>query len=303
MKRRTFVSTGLLSALVATGCASDKKHAQADPTTPRLATPRALAPRGLALALGSGGPRGFAHVGALLALDKLAIKPDLIVGSSVGAVIGSLLAAGRPAADIQRLALSLSAWDVIDINLSGLFTGQLFTGRSVARLVMNESQAQLIEELATPFASVATRVTDSTPQCFNVGELPLAVKASVAVVGIAPPVDVAGTAYCDGDLACPVPARVARSLGAKRVIAVDVSAWDEDTPARIRDPANGMSYWLKDAERRNALTALERPASDAYLHLRTPYYAHFSRDYRLKLIELGFAQTMARADELRKLAA
>lgn len=302
MKRRTFlklVSLGSLGGLALTGaCSTTLTDAHGD-LTPRLYAPaRPLAPRGLALVLGSGGPRGFAHIGALRALAELNVAPDLIVGSSVGAVIGALLAGRVAIDDIDVLARNISAWDLLDVGLHSL-SGNFFTGSSVARLVKQRLASERVEQLAVPFALAATRVADKKPALFNHGSLSLALQASVAIVDVAPPVEIAGALYCDGDLACPLPARAARSLGAKKVIAIDVSAYDEDTPTWVREQ---KSAWLEQARVRNAITAEERPAVDVYLHLRSPYYAGFSREYRAQLIRLGYEQTMARAAEIKQLA-
>lgn len=295
MKRRTFLLAGTGAAACAAGVGSSPPQGDA----PRFVEPpRALAARGLALVLGSGGPRGFAHVGALRALAELDIQPDLVVGSSVGAVIGALVAGGIGAREIEQLALALSAWDVMDFSPAAIWSGSYYTGRSVARLVQRRLGVQRIESLALPFAAVATELPAETPAVFNAGDLALAIQASAAIADTAPPVTIDGKAYCDGDLACPLPARIARRLGARRVIAVDVSAWDEDTPGWVRER---RPEWIAQAERRNRLIADERPAIDRLLRLRLPYLAGFSESYRRQLFALGYQQTLAHSAALQAL--
>lgn len=301
MKRRRFLAACCTSPLLP-GCTHHAAlHVRAE-GWPRLQQPpRIIAPRGLALVLGSGGPRGFAHVGMLKALHELAITPDLIVGSSVGAVIGALLAARTSAMELEKLALKLTAWDVSDLSWNAIQTRSYYTGASVAGMVARLCEQRDIAAMPIPLAIAATRSDRREPEAavFNAGNLALALQASIAIVNKAPEVQIAEARYCDGDLAAPVPARIAQSLGAKRVVAVDVSAYDEDTPDWVK---TDMPQWMAEAKRRNAITREERKQAQLYLHIRSPYYAGFSKAYREQLIELGYQQTMKERDALRKLA-
>jgi NTE family protein len=112
------------------------------PTAPAFAPPE-HAPR-LALVLGSGGPRGFAHVGVLKALEEAGIRPDLVVGSSVGALVGSLYAGGLGAADLESLAQDLNVLEFFEFRL---LTGGLATGRALQDFVNHRLQGRPIERL------------------------------------------------------------------------------------------------------------------------------------------------------------
>lgn len=296
-RRRVLAAAGAAAVGLLAGCA----HPLAPAELPhRRAQARPLAPRGLALVLGSGGPRGFAHIGALQALEQLHIAPDLIVGSSVGAVLGVLAAAGRSAAQIEQLALGLTVWDVLDLTPAALLHGSLYTGRAISTLATRDTQLRTLEALPVPCAVAATALPARVGVAFDAGDLELALQASCAIVGTAPPVRIGTQLYCDGDLAAPLPAQLARSLGAQRVIALDVSAWDSDTPAWVR---RDRPDWVADGRRRDALVAAERPAIDLLLRLHLPYMAGFSSGYRRRAIALGREQTLAQADALRRLAA
>jgi NTE family protein len=218
-------------------------------------------------------------------------------------VIGSLMACGAKASTLRELAMNLSASEILDISFTGLFKREVFTGAAVGNLTARRSGIEKIEDAPLALAVVASKLTpsDALPAVFNYGDLRLAIQASAAVVGTAPPVTIGTAQYVDGDLACPVPARVAPKLRATRVISLDVSAWDEDTPAHIA--AQPAGEWMQQAKRRVAITALEKPASDLYLHLRLPYYANFSREYRQRLYDLAYAQTMASAEKIKALIA
>jgi NTE family protein len=308
MKRRNFIATGC--AALSVGCANtlslQDQRAEGWPRT--VIPPRALAPRGLALVLGSGGPRGFAHIGALKALEELKIVPDLVVGSSVGAVIGALVAARVSAAEIEATALSLRMWDIMDLSWEALTALRAFTGQSVGELVARMSRQRDIAALPLPFAAAATRVLPGKADAisntyeavaFNAGNLPLAIRASAAIVGAAPMVGIDGQMYCDGDYIAPLPAKLAQLLGAKRIIAVDVSAYEQDTPTSVRQD---RPQWMEQAQWRQAQTTPELPYIDAYLHIRTPYFTGFSDSYRKQLIAQGYEQTMQKRDALLKLA-
>ena len=145
----------------------------------------------------------------------------------------------------------------------------------------------LIETLPRRFCAVAAPVGKKEVVAFTFGHTGAAVRASAALPSIFLPCTIGGVAYQDGDLVSPVPIRVARSLGATRVVAVDVSAFFEDTPDGVPE-----SWKTRDAERR-AIIDDEAKLADMLLRIRTPYYAGASREYRETLIRLADAQTRA----------
>src|SRR6185503_3592653 len=184
-----------------------------EPPAPGTARPR------LALVLGSGGGRGFAHIGVLKVLDENGIRPDLIVGASVGAVVGALYASGMSAVQIEKLAYGLGFFDFFDFNM---ILKEPASGRRTQELVGEHVGGRMIEQLPIAFAATATRERDSTLVAFNRGDTGIAVRASAASPGQFEPVRISGETYVDGDEASPVPIRAARRLGARVVIAIDV---------------------------------------------------------------------------------
>ncbi|HET9472182.1 MAG TPA: patatin-like phospholipase family protein, partial [Usitatibacter sp.] len=122
------------------------------PALPRYEAPNGPAPR-IALVLGSGGPRGFAHIGVLKVLEEMGIHPDLIVGSSVGAMVGALYSAGYDARALERLALDLNMLDFYELR-------QLFkrkgTGRPLEEYVNAHVQGRPIERLRIPLGIAVT---------------------------------------------------------------------------------------------------------------------------------------------------
>lgn len=293
MQRRTFVSalgTALLAPTALIGCAEiGTGYAEADtPTEAPIKWPQGK-PR-TALVLGSGGPRGFAHVGVLKALEVAGIEPSLVVGASAGAIVGALYAARLPAREIEALALDLGVRQIAD---PAIWRPNRFIGRALQDTIVGATKTERIEELPRSFVAVAARVTGGKLVAFTKGHLGAAVRASAALPSMFLPVAVGGELFEDGDTVSPVPIRVARRLGATRVVAVDVSAWVEDEP-----PQTYESWRKRDAERR-AIIADEAREADYMLRIRLPYYAGASREYRESVIALGEQQTTQATEKIR----
>lgn len=187
----------------------------------------AQAPR-IALVLGSGGPRGYAHIGVMQVLEQEGIAYDLVVGSSVGALLGAFWAGGYTASEIDALSQAggpLTVFDFSPFANRGWIHGQRLQDYVNLRLD-NVS----IESMDRKFIAVATRLSDKEPVFFNNGNVGVAVRASSAVSGIFSPVGIDGVDYEDGDESLPVAVRAARQAGAPFVIAVDVTARPGSAP-------------------------------------------------------------------------
>jgi NTE family protein len=174
----------------------------------------------VALVLGSGGARGFAHVGVIAALEEAGIVPDIIAGASSGAVVAAIYAAGYRADELREIALSTDQATLVDFSLFG---GGWVRGEALQAFVNRIVDNRPLERLARPFAVVATRARDGRMTVFNRGETGLAVRASASVPNLFVPPVIEGEEYLDGGLSSPVPVAVAREMGADIVIAVDVS--------------------------------------------------------------------------------
>jgi len=256
---------------------------------PRFVQPTGAAPR-VALVLGSGGPRGFAHIGVLKALEDAGIKPDLIVGSSVGAMVGALYACGINARDLERMAYEINVLEFFEF---GMLSGKLATGDMTQKYVNEKVRGQPIEKLATAFAAGATRLSDRSLALFNHGDTGLAVRASAASPGQFEPVVIGSDSYVDGDEASPVPIHAARLLGAKFVIAVDVSAYVESTP-----PGAHPDWVAKDARRAKQVAA-EAKEADIMIHPDIGYYAGQKEDYRRRVIAIAERVTREKIPAIR----
>ena len=184
--------------------------------------PKAARPT-IGLALGGGAARGWAHIGVFRALTAAGIKPDVIAGTSMGAMVGGTYAAGRLDA-LESWAREITrrrVFGLLDFRLGG--TGLIGGGR-LARLLIDSIGSAKIEELPLRFAAIATELNTGHEIWLTRGSLVDAMRASYAMPGIFTPVKVAGRWLMDGALVNPIPVSAARALGARVVIAVNLHA-------------------------------------------------------------------------------
>jgi NTE family protein len=176
----------------------------------------------IGLALGGGAARGWAHIGVIKALAAAGIKPDIIAGTSIGAVVGGCYAAGH-LENLEGFARELTPrriFGLLDFNLAGngLISGQ----RLCERLDMHLGDC-LIEDLGTRFTAVATEIGTGHEHWLSRGRLVDAVRASYALPGIFKPVRLNGRWMFDGAIVNPIPVSVCRALGARYVVAVNLN--------------------------------------------------------------------------------
>ena len=282
-RSRYSVIAVLSAALAIAGCGGDGGDYRAA-DAPRFVAPSPQAPKPkVALVLGSGGPRGFAHIGTLKVLEAEGIKPDLIVGASVGAMVGALYASGHSAAEIEQLALNLNMLTLIDF--SALLNGRRIGGASITRFVNNHVDGRTIEQFPTQFAAISVNMANGKLSVFNCGNAGIAVRASSAIPGNFDPVRILGVDYIDGDEHTPLPVRVARELGAQVVIAINVSEYMADTPTGV------PQEWVTKGWRRARAVDAEVPFADVIIHPNTGYFTGVSYDYRVHSIATAEAAT------------
>jgi NTE family protein len=243
----------------------------------------------IALVLGAGGPRGFAHVGVLKVLEESGFDADLVVGASVGAMIGALYANDAKAAAIEKIALELSAARFIGISTSG-FKGN---GDAVAAFITELTDGKPLEAMKRRLAVTAARRGDNALRVFNRGNTAAATRASSATPNQFAPVRIHGVEYHDGDEAAPVPIRAARELGAALVVAVDVCAHVSAIP-----PEAPASWSVRD-KKRAALVAAEAPFADVVIHPDLGYYASVTDSYRRMCIARGEASAREALPKIR----
>ena len=227
-------------------------EATPEPTQPIVERPT------IGLALGGGAARGFAHIGVLRMLLAHGIVPDVIVGTSIGAVVGGCYAAGQ-LDTLEEWALHLTRRGILgylDVSLSG--AGLIGGNRLAARLESAIGDAS-IDKLAMRFAAITTEVGTGHEIWLTRGRLVEALRASYALPGIFPPVRLGGRWLVDGALVNPVPVSAARALGARLVIAVNLNAdmlGRGTTIASHGSDENDEHLRLQTQKPRNGLRAL-----------------------------------------------
>ncbi len=206
--------TVLVLILFAGSCSS----IQPPPPSAELPRPK------VALVLGGGAARGFAHIGVIRVLEQEKIPIDMIVGTSVGSLIGAMYACDLNSFELEWTAFSLQKDDVFDFAVLSAFTAMgPVRGDRLEEFVKAKVPVTNIENLKLPFAAVATDLNRGTRVVLDKGSIAKAVRASSAIPGVFNPVEYQGKLLVDGGVVDNIPIAVAREKGADIVIAVDIS--------------------------------------------------------------------------------
>jgi NTE family protein len=276
-------------AVLLSGCAGSlaDKLPLPEPTSAAIERVRLDRPV-IALALGSGGARGFAHIGVIKVLEAAGIRPDIVVGASSGAVVAALYAGGFSAAQLEALARDVDEADLIDVSL---FDGFRIRGERLARFVTQSLEYRSMEALPRAFAVVATDAETGRMMVFNRGDPGLAVRASSSVPRMFVPPTINGRQYLDGGLVSPVPVKLARAMGADIVIAVDISRVGAATNRAA--PASGAptnAAWSRSSRR----VLLEAELAQANVVIRPLLERTGMLDFEHKSEQLAAGEAAAR---------
>ncbi len=294
-------STILGAGFVLAGCTlhTDYNHDASD--APRqLITPRKQTIKNVWV-LSSGGPRGFVHVGILKALEELGYKPDMIVGGSVGSLVGALYAGGVRARELEHMSVDLGVTDMGRLAITG--EGK-FAGTPLASIVNSELTKRCgtceMQKLPIAFAAVAIEKESRKTVLLNHGDAGVAVQASCAIEGMFTPVRIRGMQYVDADQVAPMPVRLARELAAGmngaaqplKLLALDASARPERAPPGVE------RYRASDVLKRQ-LIAPDAKEATLTLHPDMSYFVNVSKEFRLRTIADGYRDTMAQATQIK----
>jgi NTE family protein len=201
----------------------------------------------IGLALGSGSARGWAHIGVIQALRQAGVQPDIICGTSIGALVGAACAAGELESFGQWVS-GLGVTDVLSFMDVGL-SGGMLKGERLMDFFRKNFIDRPIEDLNLPFAAVATALESGNEVWLRSGSTIDAVRASLALPGLFSPVWHEGRLLVDGGLVNPVPVSLARAMGADIVIAVDLNSdilgRHLNRAAEAAPPRNTSNEWLR----------------------------------------------------------
>ncbi|MBD3808552.1 MAG: patatin-like phospholipase family protein, partial [Epsilonproteobacteria bacterium] len=199
--------------LLFTGCVENQKE---------IAAPKPMHKKPkIAIAFGGGAAKGFAHIGVIKVLEQNGIKPNIITGTSAGAVIGTLYATGMGSIELQQKAMDIESDRLMDFTLS---TDGFIKGVALQNFINRSVQNKPIQNLKIPLGIVATNKNTGATAVFTSGNTGQAVRASASVPNVFQAVKIGSNFYIDGGLTQPVPVSAAKRMGADIVIAIDISA-------------------------------------------------------------------------------
>ena len=197
--------------LIFSGCAT---------TTPKTQIPPGQ-PAKIALVLGAGAAKGFAHIGVLKILESSKIPIHMIVGTSVGSFVGSLYAYGYDAYALQKIAMTLQKSDVAELTIPD---NGFLKGERLRDYINTKVHSTPLEKLRIPMYVVATDIKTGNSVVFKSGNTGMAVQASCSIPGVFQPARFSGASYVDGGVVNPLAVDIAKRYGADIVIAVDISS-------------------------------------------------------------------------------
>jgi NTE family protein len=223
MRQKKIYLFGILLVFIMTACAT---------TPPPPPPPK---PAKIAVVLGAGASKGFAHIGVLKVLDAQNVPIHMVVGTSAGSLVGSLYASGKSAFELQAIAMKMEAENVVDYDWR-IWKGGLIKGEKIENFINAIIHNTPIEKLKIPYYAVAVNASTGEEMVFARGNTGMAVRASCAVPGVFQPFKIGNISYVDGSVVSPVAVDVARRHGADVVIAVDISGGiGTDMPSGIMD--------------------------------------------------------------------
>ena len=288
------------SVLVLAACPSgnapqSKPSAQGQNTVSHTAPkPKAT----VALALGGGASKGFAHIGIIKVLKENNIPVKIVTGTSAGSIVGSMYASGMSPDRLELEAEILGKTDLVDLTLS---TSGFIKGEKLQNYINRKVGNRPMQQFPIKFAAVATDFESGKPVVFNVGNAGQAVRASASIPNVFQPVVIGSRKYVDGGLSQPVPVSAAKKLGANFIIAVDISA----RPAK--NVSQGMFSYLDQTINVMSQTALRQELGQANVVIKPQVLELGSIggfDQKQRAIQLGEQAARAALPEIkRKLAA
>jgi len=251
-----------------------------------VAAPRPMRAPRVALALGGGAARGFAHIGVIEVLEENGIHVDMVTGTSAGSFVAALYASGKSGKELEAIALSMDESALTDWSFPGR---GLIRGNALGDYVRAQVGNRSFDQMKIPLGIVATDLDSGKPIVFRRGDVGTAVRASSAVPAVFQPVKLGTHEYVDGGLASPVPVRAAREMGADVIIAVDISQLPDGG-----DTSNALHMLLQTFSiMSRSINELELKEAEVALHPKLVGVAGTDFTVRKKNIEAGREAALA----------
>lgn len=237
----------------------------------------------VALVLGGGAARGFAHIGVIKSLEKAGIPVDLIVGTSAGSLVGALYADSANAQKLETIMRKTYFFDLADFSHCPFGLG-LISGRQLQHYITNRCQSAWFDQLKIPLVVVATDFTSGEPVCLSSGPIAPAVNASCAMPGAIRPVDLYGYRLIDGGMVAQVPVQIAKSFHPQMIIAVNIEA---DYSAIMPTSSVGILTRAFDISL-HAIAQYSGQGADVIIHPNVADTGVFDISRKHELIQVGY---------------
>ncbi|MBP7148871.1 MAG: patatin-like phospholipase family protein [Acidobacteria bacterium] len=283
----------LLACAFLAGCRSAPAPPPAVTPGPAVVPPPA--PPKIGVALGAGGARGFAQVGVLRVLEQEHIPIHCVAGASVGSLIGALYADKASVLDLEFEAIEITREHIFDRSLLSVFSGGFVKGERLEEYLTRRLLHPQIEDMPIRFAAVATDLRSGGTVAFEKGPAAVAVHASCAIPGVFVPVTIGDRVYVDGGVTDPVPADVARRMGADVVIAVPIPAGVPPEPPTTPLAVAYHSVNVMAAE----IARLRASEADVVITPDVGNVAYDDFDQKKRLIRSGEAAARAALPQIR----
>ena len=292
--RTTLTASVVLMLAACPSHTSDKSDAKPHTRTANTAKPKAV----VALALGGGASKGFAHIGIIKVLKENGIPVKVVTGTSAGSIVGSLYASGMSPDRLELEAEILGKTDLVDLTLS---TSGFIKGEKLQNYINYKVGNRPIQQFPLKFAAVATDFESGKAVAFNRGNVGQAVRASASIPNVFQPTMIGGRRYVDGGLSQPVPVSAAKKQGANFIIAVDISA------RPVKNVNQGFFSYLDQTFNVMSIPLLQHELGQANVVIKPQVLEMGSIggfDQKRRAIQLGEEAARAALPEIkRKLAA
>lgn len=249
------------------------------------------------LVLSGGGALGMAHVGVLKALIENGISPNIVVGTSIGSLVGGVYSAGVPLENIEKEALSISTKQLFDVNLN---VQGLLSGKSAIKLIKNIlGQDYMIEDLKVKYGAVAVDIMAAKEELFTSGSLLDAIRASISVPGVFIPHKIGEKYYVDGGILNNLPENYALDMGADYVISVNLM-YGYKPRAIPKTAIHSVVYTSFIMQ--NEITNMRPKLSNVRIDLNLNGFKQhiFNKTSAEKLIKIGYDETKKQIDKIKK---
>ena len=284
------LSTVLLICVFLQACATTGQR-QEEKT---LSATKEVLPR-IGLALGGGGARGFAEIGVLRVLEQEKIPIDVVVGTSVGSLIGAIYADSGSVLDAEFIAISITEEDLFDFRIFSFLSGGFVKGEKLKSFLNTRLRSKNIENMKIPYGAVAVDLRTGQAVLFDRGPVARAVHASCAIPGVFVPVEIGGRVYVDGGVTDPIPVDFAVKKGADVVIAVAISP--ALPPVAPKNPIEVVFHAITIMS--SEIGALGAKNADVVIHPDVGNIAYDDFSQKKKLIEAGEKATRAALPAIR----